>query len=74
MGETTGAASVLPCACVTGIFSVIKGFADKDGNQDVTLFDAKDQQMNFLLAGKQDNIITQAEYDALIAAQTSVAA
>ena len=39
--------------------AVIKGFADKDGNPDVTLFDAKDQQMNFLLAGKQDNIITQ---------------
>ena len=39
--------------------AVIKGFADKNGNQDVTLFDAKDQQMNFLLAGKQDNIITQ---------------
>ena len=39
--------------------AVIKGFADKDGNQDVTLFDAKDQQMNFLLAGKQNNIITQ---------------
>ena len=39
--------------------AVIKGFADKDGNKDVTLFDAKDHQMNFLLAGKQDNIITQ---------------
>ena len=39
--------------------AVIKGFADKDGNKDVTLFDTKDQQMNFLLAGKQDNIITQ---------------
>ena len=39
--------------------AVIKGFADKDGNPDVTLFDGKDQQMNFLLAGKQDNIITQ---------------
>ena len=39
--------------------AVIKGFADKDGNKDVTLFDQKDQQMNFLLAGKQDNIITQ---------------
>ena len=39
--------------------AVIKGFADKDGNKDVTLFDGKDQQMNFLLAGKQDNIITQ---------------
>ena len=39
--------------------AVIKGFADKDGNKDVTLFDQKDQQMNFLLAGKQDNLITQ---------------
>ncbi len=39
--------------------AVVKGFADKDGNPDVTLFDAKDQRMNFLLAGKQDNIITQ---------------
>ena len=39
--------------------AVIKGFADKNGNKDVTLFDTKDQQMNFLLAGKQDNIITQ---------------
>jgi len=39
--------------------AVIKGFADKDGNKDVTLFDGKDHQMNFLLAGKQDNIITQ---------------
>ena len=42
--------------------AVVKGFADKDGNQDVTLYDQKDQQMNFLLAGKQDNIITQDLY------------
>ncbi len=42
--------------------AVVKGFADKDGNPDVTLFDTKDQQMNFLLAGKQDNIITQDLY------------
>jgi YidC/Oxa1 family membrane protein insertase len=42
--------------------AVIKGFADKDGNPDVTLYDLKDQQMNFLLAGKQDNIITQDLY------------
>ena len=42
--------------------AVVKGFADKDGNPDVTLFDEKDQQMNFLLAGKQDNIITQDLY------------
>ena len=39
--------------------AVIKDFTDKNGNKDVTLFDKKDQQMNFLLAGKQDNIITQ---------------
>ena len=41
---------------------VIKDFADKDGNPDVTLYDLKDQQMNFLLTGKQDNIITQELY------------
>ena len=42
--------------------AVIKNFTDKDGNKDVTLFDKKDQRMNFLLAGKQDNIITQDLY------------
>ena len=42
--------------------AVIKNFTDKDGNKDVTLFDKKDQQMNFLLSGKQDNIITQDLY------------
>ena len=42
--------------------AVIKNFADKDGNADVTLYDAKDQQMCFLLAGKQDNIITRDLY------------
>ena len=41
---------------------VVKDFADKDGNPDVTLYDLKDQQMNFLMAGKQDNIITQELY------------
>ena len=39
--------------------TVIKNFTDKDGNKDVALYEAKDQQMNFLLAGKQDNIITK---------------
>ena len=39
--------------------AVVKGFKDKDGHNDVTLFDQNDQQMNFMLAGKQDNIITQ---------------
>ena len=42
--------------------AVVKDFADKDGNPDVTLFDEKTQQMNFMLAGKQDNIITQDLY------------
>ncbi len=41
---------------------VVKDFADKDGNSDVTLYDLKDQQMNFLMAGKQENIITQELY------------
>jgi YidC/Oxa1 family membrane protein insertase len=39
--------------------AVILGFEDKDSAKNVTLFDGKDQQMNFLLAGKNDNIITQ---------------
>ena len=39
--------------------AIIRGFEDKDGAKDVTLFDEKTQQMNFLLAGKQENIITQ---------------
>ncbi|MBR1485504.1 MAG: membrane protein insertase YidC, partial [Prevotella sp.] len=42
--------------------AVVKGFVDREGHEDVTLFDAEDQQMNFLLAGKQDNIITQDLY------------
>ena len=42
--------------------AVIKNFTDKNGNKDVTLFDKQDQQMNFLLSGKQDNIITQDLY------------
>ena len=39
--------------------AIIKGFEDKDDKMDVTLFDEKTQQMNFLLAGKSENIITQ---------------
>ena len=43
--------------------AVIKGFQNVDNTKDeVTLFDAKTQQMNFMLAGKQDNIITQDLY------------
>ena len=39
--------------------AIIKGFEDKDNKMDVTLFDSKTQQMNFMLAGKSENIITK---------------
>ena len=43
--------------------AVIKGFENVDNTKDeVTLFDEKTQQMNFMLAGKQENIITQDLY------------
>ncbi len=38
--------------------AVIKNFKSIDGKQDVTLFDENDQNMNFMLAGKQENIVT----------------
>ena len=43
--------------------AVIKGFQNVDNTKDeVTLFDQTTQQMNFMLAGKQENIITQDLY------------
>ena len=43
--------------------AVIKGFQNVDNTKDqVVLFDQKTQQMNFMLAGKQENIITQDLY------------
>ena len=39
--------------------AVIKDFEDKDNKKDVTLFDGQTQKMNFMLAGKSENIITQ---------------
>ena len=42
--------------------AIIKGFEDRDNKMDVTLFDEKTQKMNFLLAGKSENIITQDLY------------
>ena len=43
--------------------AVIKGFENVDNTKDeVTLFDENTQQMNFMLAGKQENIITQDLY------------
>ena len=38
--------------------AVIKNFKSIDGKTDVTLFDEEDQNLNFMLAGKQDNIVT----------------
>ena len=38
--------------------AVIKNFKSIDGADDVTLFDENDQNLNFMLAGKQDNIVT----------------
>ena len=43
--------------------AVIKGFQNVDNSENnVTLFDKETQQMNFLLAGNQENIITQDLY------------
>ena len=38
--------------------AVIRNFKSIDGQPDVTLFDKDDQQLNFMLAGKQENIVT----------------
>ena len=43
--------------------AIIKGFENVDNSKnEVTLFDGKTQQMNFMLAGKSENIITQDLY------------
>lgn len=42
--------------------AVIKGFKDYKGNNDVTLFDGKDQQLKFMLAGKEVNLVTSDMY------------
>ena len=42
--------------------ALIMGFEDKDSAQNVTLFDEKDQKINFLLGAKNDNIVTQDLY------------
>jgi len=39
--------------------AIIKGFEDRDNKMDVKLFDQSTQQMNFMLAGKNENIITK---------------
>ena len=42
--------------------ALILGFKDRNGASDVTLFDGKEQSLNFMLAGKTTNIITQDLY------------
>ena len=39
--------------------AIINDFEDRDNNMGVTLFDEKTQQMNFMLSGKSENIITK---------------
>ena len=38
--------------------AVVKNFTDRNGNKDLTLFDGKDQQLNFTLLAKEANIST----------------
>ena len=40
----------------------IIGYKDLNEDKDLTLFDEKDQSLNFLLTGKQDNIVTSDLY------------
>jgi YidC/Oxa1 family membrane protein insertase len=42
--------------------AIIKDFEDRDNKKNVTLFNEKTQQMNFMLAGKSENIITKDLY------------
>ncbi len=42
--------------------AVIKGFKDREGNSDVTLFAGDEQQLDFKLEGKENNISTQNLY------------
>ena len=39
--------------------AVIKGYKDRKGSKDLTLFDEKDQNLNFILSTKDSNIETQ---------------
>ena len=42
--------------------AVITGFENMEGGEEITLFDGKDQQMNFMLEGKNENYSTQDLY------------
>ncbi|MBQ9636944.1 MAG: membrane protein insertase YidC [Prevotella sp.] len=43
----------------TVVKAVVKGFKDREGNPDVTLFNEKEQQLNYMLAAKEANIETK---------------
>ena len=43
----------------TVVKAVVKGFKDRKGNPDVTLFNGKEQQLNYMLSAKESNIATQ---------------
>lgn len=42
--------------------AVIKNFKDRNGEKDITLFDKQDQQLKFMLSGKDNNIVTSDLY------------
>ena len=42
--------------------AVVKNFKDREGNADVTLFEGRDQQLDFKLEGKENNIATSDLY------------
>ncbi|MBR6964039.1 MAG: membrane protein insertase YidC [Prevotella sp.] len=42
--------------------AVLKDFKNREGKNEVTLFDEKDQQLKFMLAGKETNIISSELY------------
>lgn len=46
----------------TPIKAIIKGFKDREGNDNVTLFEGKDQELNFIFEGKEHNILTSNLY------------
>ncbi len=53
--------------------AVVKDYEDLNGNNYVTLFEGADQEMNFLLAGKTENIITKdLTFNAINATDTTV--
>ena len=46
----------------TPVKAIIKGFKDREGNDNVTLFEGKDQEINFIFEGKEHNILTSNLY------------